>query len=133
MSDGVSCHGGSWCVHSCVFVRVRASGCFSVRPGASRCVSVRPGTSWCVSVRAISLLIIILNGGKRGFLTVLKPRHSVNYARLKKTWTRTKEAHSQSIPDLPNRPGRADFWCNSSSTTLYRLIISIFTKKYSCC
>jgi hypothetical protein len=55
-------------------------------------------------------------------MNALKPRHSVNYARLKKTWARTKEAH---FPDLPNRPGRADFWCNSSSTALYRFFLII--------
>jgi hypothetical protein len=86
----------------CVPVRPsasRASGCVPVRPGASPCVLVRPGASPCVQFPLIYLI-----GGKRGFLHVLKPRHSVNYARLKKIWTRTKLAQIfQSNPNLTNR------------------------------
>jgi hypothetical protein len=74
MSDGV--HLG----HVPVGVFIRASGCVFVRLGAPSCVSVRLRASPCVSVRPISP-----NCGKRGFLYALKPRHSVKYARLKKT------------------------------------------------
>jgi hypothetical protein len=83
------------CVHSCVSgaspVRLGAS---PVRLRASSCVFVRLRASPCVSVRPISP-----NWGKRGFLHALKPRHSVNYARLEKTLLRTKVAH------FPKQPG----------------------------
>jgi hypothetical protein len=103
MSDGVT----PWftCPFVCSFVRPR---CVSVRPrcvlGASSCVFVRLCASLCVSVRlraspCVSVRPISPNWGKRGFLHALKPRHSVNYPRLKKTLLRTK------VANFPKQPG----------------------------